>query len=105
MEQPDGGTHPGLGDRPHEAMPATPQGAALGETVKAGLDRAGALAKDAADKTRSRLADYLDGGAEHLSDDIVKYVRSQPMTALLIAAGVGLFVGLTLLLRRRAESV
>ena len=105
MEQPDRGTHPGLGDKPHEAMPATPQGAALGETVKAGLDRAGALAKDAADKTRNRLADYLDGGAEQLSDDIVKYVRSQPMTALLIAAGVGLFVGLTLVLGRRAASV
>ena len=104
MEQPDRGTHPGLGDRPHEAMPATPQGAALGETVKAGLDRASALAKDAADKTRNRLADYLDGGAEQLSDDIVKYVRSQPMTALLIAAGVGVFVGLTLVLGRRAES-
>ena len=105
MEQPDRGTHPGLGDKPHEALPTTPQGAALGETVKAGLDRAGALAKDAADKTRDTLADYLDGRVEQLSDDIAKYVRSQPITALLIGAGVGLFVGMTLVLGRRAQSV
>ena len=102
MEQPGRGTHPGLGDG---AMPTTPQGAALGETVKAGLDRAGTLARDAADRTRDTLADYLDGRVEQLSDDIVKYVRSQPMTALLIGAGVGLLVGMTLVLGRRAESV
>ena len=105
MEQPGRGTHPGLGDTPHEAMPTAPQGAALGETMKAGLDRAGTLARGAADKTRDTLADYLDGRVEQLSDDIVKYVRSQPMTALLIGAGVGLLVGMTLVLRRRAESV
>jgi ElaB/YqjD/DUF883 family membrane-anchored ribosome-binding protein len=105
MEQPGRGTHPDLSDKPHEAMPTTPQGAALGETVKAGLDRAGTLARDAADKTRDTLADYLDGRVEQLSDDIVKYVRSQPMTALLIGAGVGLFVGMTLVLARRPESV
>ena len=95
----------GMEDKLHEAMPSTPPGAALGETVKAGLDRAGALAKDAADKTRDTLADYLDGRVEQLSDDIAKYVRSQPMTALLIGAGVGLFVGMMLVLGRRAQSV
>jgi ElaB/YqjD/DUF883 family membrane-anchored ribosome-binding protein len=91
-----------MGDKPQEAMP-TPRGAALGETVKAGVDRAGSLVKDAADKTRNTLADYLDGGVEQLSEDIVKYVRSQPMTALLIATGVGLVVGMLLVLGRRAE--
>ena len=99
--EPESGTYPGLGDKPDEVTP--PQGAALGETVKAGLDRAGALAKDAADTTRDTLADYLDGGVEHLSEDIVKYVRSQPMTALLIATGVGVFVGMLLVLARKAE--
>jgi ElaB/YqjD/DUF883 family membrane-anchored ribosome-binding protein len=101
--EPQRGTHPGMGDNPHEAMPTVPQGAALGETVKAGLDRAGALAKDAADKTRDTMAGYRDGGVEQLSEDIVEYVRSQPMTALLIATGVGVFVGMLLVLGRKAE--
>ena len=86
-------------DRPHEVIPTTPQGAALGETVKAGGDRV----KDAADKTLKALAGYRDGGVEQLSEDIVEYVRSQPMTALLIATGVGVFVGMLLVLGRKAE--
>jgi ElaB/YqjD/DUF883 family membrane-anchored ribosome-binding protein len=93
----------GMGDKPHEAMPSTPQGAALGETVKAGLDRAGGLVKDAADKTRDALAGYRDGGVEQIAEDIAEYVRRQPMTALLIATGVGVFVGMLLVLGRRAE--
>ena len=92
-----------MGDKPHEAIPATPQGAALGETVKAGLDRAGALAKDAADKTRDTLAGYRDGGVKQIAEDIVEYVRSQPMTAPLIATGVGVLVGVLLVLVRKAE--
>jgi ElaB/YqjD/DUF883 family membrane-anchored ribosome-binding protein len=90
-------------DKPHEAIPPTPQGAALGETVKAEVDRAGALVKDAADKTRDTLAAYRNGGAEQLSEDIVEYVRSRPMTALLIATGVGVFVGMLLVLGRKAQ--
>ena len=83
-------------DRPHEAMPSTLQGAALGETVKAGLDRAGALAKDAADKTRDTLAGYREGGVEQALGDLAEYVQSQPISALLVAAGVGLFLGVLL---------
>ena len=72
----------GMGDQAtQKRLPTTPQGAALNETVKAGLDRAGALAKDAADKTRDTLAGYRDGGVEQIAEDIVEYVRSQPMTA------------------------
>lgn len=79
-------------------------GAALGDTVKSGLDRAGALAKDAVDKTRDALSDYLDGG--QLSEDLAKYVRSQPTTALLVATGVGvgLLLGMLLVLSRKAEA-
>lgn len=102
--EPERGTDPDTGDTPHDAMPTTQQGAALGETVKAGFDRAGALVKDAADKTRETLAGYCKGGLEHVSEDIVKYIRSQPMTALLIATGVGVFVGMLLALGRKAES-
>ena len=101
--EPERGTTPGMDDEPHEAMPSAPKGAALGETVKAGLDRAGARVKGAADKTRDTLAGYCEGGLEHVSEDIVKYVRSQPMTALLIATGVGVLVGMLLVLGRKAE--
>ena len=94
----------GVEDKLHEAMPTAPQGAALGETVKARLDRAGALAKDAADKTLDTLADYRNGGVEQIAEDVVAYVRSQPMTALLIATGVGVFAGMLLVLARKAES-
>jgi ElaB/YqjD/DUF883 family membrane-anchored ribosome-binding protein len=86
-------------DRRHETIPTAPQGAALGETVRAGGDRV----KDAADKTLKALASYRDGGVEQLSEDIVEYVRSQPMTALIIATGVGVFVGMLLVLGRKAE--
>jgi ElaB/YqjD/DUF883 family membrane-anchored ribosome-binding protein len=49
------------------------------------------------------MAGYRDGGVEQLSEDIVEYVRSQPMTALLIATGVGVFVGMLLAPGRNAE--
>jgi ElaB/YqjD/DUF883 family membrane-anchored ribosome-binding protein len=97
-------TTPGMGGKPHEAKPTPPQGAALGETVKMGLDRAGALAKDAADKTLGTLADYRDGGLEQIAEDIIKYVRSQPIAALFLATGVGVFAGMLLALGRKAES-
>ena len=93
----------GMEDKLHEAMPSTPPGAALGETFKAGLDRASGLVKDAADKTRDALAGYRDGGVEQIAEDIAEYVRRQPMTALLIATGVGVFVGMLLVLGRKAE--
>ena len=83
----------GMEDKLREAMPSTPQGAALGETVKGGLDRAAALAKDAADKTRDTLAGYREGGVEQALGDLADYVRSQPIAALLVAAGVGFFLG------------
>ena len=62
----DRGTTPGMGDKPYDAMPTVHRGPTLGETVKAGLDRAGALAKDAADKTRDTLSGYPEGGVNGL---------------------------------------
>ena len=83
---------------------SSPTGAALGETVKVGFDRAGALVKDAADKTRDTLAGYRDGEVfAQVLDDIVELVRRQPLTALLVATGVGLFVGMLLTKVRQTE--
>ena len=81
------------------------EGAALGESVKVGFDRAGARVKDAADKTHDRLTGYLEGeGLAQVVEDVVEYVRSQPMTAMFIAAGIGLVAGMLLAWGRKAES-
>ena len=88
------GMDPGLNDMPRDQ--ATPT-----ETVKAGLGRAGAYVKDAVDRTREKVASYREDGIEQASRQIVEYVRSQPKTALLIASGVGLVVGVLLSLGRK----
>lgn len=65
-------------------------------TVKTGFERAGAVVKDVADKTREKLASYRAGGLDQVSDEVAEYARRQPVTALLIATGVGLLVGMML---------
>jgi ElaB/YqjD/DUF883 family membrane-anchored ribosome-binding protein len=65
-------------------------------SVQAGLGRAGAVVKDVADKAREKFASYREGGLDQISGDIEDYARRQPATALLIAAGVGLLVGMLL---------
>jgi ElaB/YqjD/DUF883 family membrane-anchored ribosome-binding protein len=106
------GAFPGMSDKPwSQATPTTQEAGdastgpqaedAPGKTVKAGLERAGVFVKDAVDKTREKMAGYREGGIEQVSQDIVEYARSQPMTALLIATGVGLFVGMLLTLGRK----
>ena len=65
-------------------------------SVQAGLGRGGAVVKDVADKAREKLAGYREGGLDQVSADIVDYARRQPMTAILIAAGVGLLAGMLL---------
>jgi ElaB/YqjD/DUF883 family membrane-anchored ribosome-binding protein len=72
-----------------------PQADSPGNRVKV-LERAGAYVKDAVDKTREKVAGYRDAGIEQASQDIVEYARSQPKTALLVASGVGLVVGMLL---------
>jgi ElaB/YqjD/DUF883 family membrane-anchored ribosome-binding protein len=57
--------------------------------------------KDAVDKTRERVAGYREGGIEQVSQDIDQYARSQPKTALLVATGVGLVVGMLMSLSRK----
>ena len=64
--------------------------------VQAGFERAGAIAKDVAERARDTVASYREGGVGQVSDDIREYARRQPVTALLIAAGVGLLVGMIL---------
>jgi ElaB/YqjD/DUF883 family membrane-anchored ribosome-binding protein len=56
---------------------------------------------DAFEKTREKVAEYRDKGFEQVSQEVAEYTRSQPVPALLIAAGVGMVVGMLLGLRRR----
>ena len=49
--------------------------------------------KGAVEKTRERIAAYREGGIEQVSQNILEYTRSQPKPALLIAASVGIFIG------------
>ena len=74
----------------------TEQSGAVGRAVETGVERAGGLVKDAVDKTREKVAEYRDKGLEQVSQDVAEYTRSQPVPALLIAAGVGLVLGMLL---------
>lgn len=64
--------------------------------ARAGFERAGAVMKDVTAKAREKLAGYREGGLDQVSEDIVAYARREPVTAILIAAGVGLLVGMLL---------
>jgi ElaB/YqjD/DUF883 family membrane-anchored ribosome-binding protein len=64
--------------------------------VHAGFERAGAIVKDVAERARDTVASYREGGVGQVSDDVLNYTRRQPVTALLIATGVGLLVGMIL---------
>jgi hypothetical protein len=103
------GPNPGRGDEPHAgAIPTTqdrsPNEAGLGETVKAGVNPASALGKNLADKFRDTMAGSRDGeGFAQVLDGLAEFVRKQPLTALLIATGVGLCVGRLLALYEAAE--
>lgn len=109
------GAYPPKGDAPGlaatspqdiENPSAPPEAGALGETaVKAGLERASIYVKGAVEKTRERIAAYREGGIEQVSQNILEYTRSQPKTALLIAASVGIFIGVLVakLVRRRQK--
>ena len=108
------GTDSGLSCTPwSQAMPTAqdagrtstpPQAGAPRNAVKVGLERTGAYVKDAFDKTQDKVASYREGGIKQASQDIVAYARSQPKTALLIASGVGLVVGMLLTLGRRWDA-
>lgn len=66
----------------------------LVQAAREGLDQAGSYAQDAIDKTREKIAEYGDAGFEQVKNDVIKYTREQPMTALLVAVGAGLLVGM-----------
>ena len=96
------GSYPGMPTTRAAGDPSTTeQSGAVGRAVETGVERAGGLMKDAVDKTREKVAEYRDKGLEQVSQDVAEYTRSQPVPALLMAAGVGLVLGMLLSASRR----
>jgi len=105
------GANPGTSDKAwsqvtpvtREAEDASPTGQTrpLGKPTETGFERAGAFVKDAVNKTREKVGEYRERGMEQVSQDVVEYTRRQPVTALLIATGAGLFLGMLLALDKR----
>jgi len=61
----------------------------------------GSRVSEAAETTQRRIVEFREQGFDRLKDDAVSYLRAQPVNALLIAAGVGMIVGILSGLRRR----
>jgi hypothetical protein len=78
--------------------------AAGGDTLKSvreGLDTVGTYVSDTVDSAQRRMAEFRDHGFDRVKDDVIKYTREQPTNALLVAAGLGLLLGIFSGLRRR----
>ena len=56
---------------------------------------------EAADATQRRIVELRDKGFDQVKDDVVSYFRAQLVNAPLVAAGVGVIVGILSGLRRR----
>jgi ElaB/YqjD/DUF883 family membrane-anchored ribosome-binding protein len=89
------GSHPDENDKPSPNTEKMGEAGALGKSVKTNVEQAGTYVKE------KMMTVYSDGGIEQVSQDIAEYTREQPLTALLIASGVGLVVGVLLTLGRR----
>lgn len=83
-----GGSAPPAGER------AATEARGLMETAQEGLDQAGSYVQDVMDKTREKVGEYREAGVEKIKNDVIKYTREQPVTALLVAAGAGLLLGM-----------
>jgi hypothetical protein len=104
------GAYPGLSDtRSSQAhataqvagdAPTAPPAGAPGKRAQAGLNGPAITASTLSTRPARRWLSTAKVDRAGLPG-IVEYVRSQPMTALLIAAGVGLGIGLLLTLGRK----
>jgi ElaB/YqjD/DUF883 family membrane-anchored ribosome-binding protein len=52
-------------------------------------------------QARDKITEYREGGLERVTHDMAEYTRQAPMTALMIAAGAGLLLGLLTAASRR----
>lgn len=70
-------------------------------SVREGLDSAGTYVSSSVESAQRHIAEIRDHGLDRVKDDIVRYTREQPTNALLVAAGLGVLVGVFSELCRR----
>ena len=66
-----------------------------------GMRSLGASISDAATAVQRRIEEFREKGFEKATEEVVDYVRAQPLNAMLIAAGLGLLLGILSGARRR----
>jgi ElaB/YqjD/DUF883 family membrane-anchored ribosome-binding protein len=79
---------------PQGEQGVTEQAREVVQSARQGLEQAGEYLNDTVSKTQQAVARYTDGGVDQVKQDVVEYTRKQPMTALLIATGAGLLLGM-----------
>ena len=72
----------------------TEQAREVVQSARQGLEQAGDYVNETVSRTQQAVARYTDGGVDQVKHDVVEYTRKQPMTALLIATGAGLLLGM-----------
>ena len=72
---------------------AATYGAAATEHIQHGMEQAREYAEESLRRARDTMARYRGRGAHVVTRDLPAYVREQPTTALLVAAGIGLGLG------------
>lgn len=73
----------------------------LTDRSRQGIEQASEYVRDALGRTRETLSQYRDAGVERAGQDIVRAIREQPLTTLLVGLGAGLLIGWLTTLRRR----
>lgn len=71
------------------------------QSAREGLGQAGEYLNDTVQKTQQAVNRYRDGGVDQMKQDVVEYTRQQPMTALMIATGAGLLLGMLMAVGRK----
>jgi ElaB/YqjD/DUF883 family membrane-anchored ribosome-binding protein len=61
--------------------------------VQGAVEQTREFVTDAVHGAGDRMAEYREGGMPKVREDLVRYTKEQPVTALLIAAGAGLILG------------
>jgi len=66
-----------------------------------GMGSLGTAISEAASSVQRRIEEFREQGFEKATEEVVQYVRAQPLNAMLIAAGLGMLLGILAGVRRR----
>jgi len=79
----------------------TDQAREVVQSAREGFEQASGYVNDTMQKTQQAVNRYRDGGVDQMKQDVVDYTRQQPMTALMIATGAGLLLGMLMAVGRK----